>query len=142
RTSRSTRRISARWRGRPAPREVESASLSLPRRRKAFRAAGLLASGSLAVGLLPGRATFSISRVQWFLARGVPGDSGGGRAGFTPASLDRTESKNERRRYCREAEVSTGPADTIRRDAHPGFHARFRPAAPRRVPRSRSGAGE
>jgi hypothetical protein len=70
--------------------------LSLPVEKR-FRPAGLLASGSSAVGLLPGRATGNpISRVQWFLARGVPGDSGGGRAGFSPASLDRTESKNER----------------------------------------------
>src|SRR5713226_3066031 len=55
---------------------------------KAFRPAGLLASGSLAAGLLPERSTdCSIRDVQWFAARGVPGDSGGGRAGFSPASL-------------------------------------------------------
>lgn len=53
----------------------------------ASRTAGLLASGSTALGPLPRRATdFSISHVQWDCAQCVPGYSGGGRAGFSPAS--------------------------------------------------------
>ena len=35
-----------------------------------------------------------IRRVQWIAARGVPGDSGGGRAGFSPASLGRDDDKD------------------------------------------------
>ena len=79
-------------RERPALREFEGASVSCDPVREACRPAGLLASGSSAVGLLPGRATGSspISRVQWIAARGVPGDSGGGRVGISPTSLGRT----------------------------------------------------
>ena len=59
--------------------------------REACRPAGLLASGSSAAGSFPdAQPALPISRVQWIAARGVPGDSGGGRAGFSPASLRRT----------------------------------------------------
>jgi hypothetical protein len=70
--------------------------LSLPRRRKrSVRQVSWLPDLSPS-GSFPDARPLPISRVQWLLARGVPGDSGGGRAGFSPASLDRTESKNER----------------------------------------------
>ena len=51
--------------------------------------AGLLAPGSSAIGPLPGDATGRrpISRLQWDRVRRVPGHSGGGRAGISPASL-------------------------------------------------------
>ena len=78
----------------PAPAGIRRRVLSVPRPR------------SVSSGRSPGfrilrrrapsrtRDRFPIRRVQWFIARGVPGDSGGGRAGFSPASLGQTTQRS------------------------------------------------
>src|SRR3989454_10455643 len=75
---------------------------------QALRPTGLLTSGSHACGLLPRRRTFiSIPCVQWLHARGVPGDSGGGRAGFSPPSPCRTGSKRRKKRHAKRGGAPT-----------------------------------
>src|SRR5262249_14609704 len=98
RTSRSTRReISEGLEKDPAPAGIHRrAHYGAPTEKRFVRQVSWLPDPPLA-GLLPERATVPIRRVQWFRARGVPGDSGGGRAGFTPASLTPNESKIRRR---------------------------------------------
>ncbi len=97
RTSRSIRRISraVREASRASGNSEDAPSLVRPRPRSVssgrspgFRILRLRAPSRTRDRLAP------ISRVQWFAARGVPGDSGGGRAGFSPASLGRTNSKS------------------------------------------------
>src|SRR6266542_4802908 len=62
----------------PAPAGIRRRVLSgTPTEKRFVRQVSWLPDPPLA-GLLPGRATVSIRRVQWFVARGVPGDSGGG----------------------------------------------------------------
>lgn len=85
----------------------------------------------------------SIRRVQWFRARDVPGDSGGGRAGFSPASLTQTSQRSVEgdATYRVRVSRSSGPSRYDRPRAA-GLHARLRPDAPRRVSGGGPGGGK
>src|SRR5262249_59342200 len=84
RTSRSTRReISEGLEKDPAPAGIHRrAHYGAPTQKRFVRQVSWLPDPPLA-GLLPERATVPIRRVQWFRARGVPGDSGGGGGGVS-----------------------------------------------------------
>ncbi len=84
-----------------------------------------------------------ISRIQWIAARGVPGDSGGGRAGFSPASLRRTTQRTKGDNLYRVvSRLQQPPHRMPGKDARPRLHARLRPPPPRRFPGSRARSGQ
>ncbi len=129
---------------RPAPAEIRRRALSRYPDREACRPAGLLASGSSAAGLLPGRATgFPIGRVQWFLPGASPVTVAGAARDFHPLPLAgrikerrraRDDTPSRARRFNRPHGYD--PAQ----DARSRLHARLRPPAPRRFPGGRARA--
>src|SRR5262245_2232624 len=71
----------------PALREFEDASFSrAPSEKRVVRQVSWLPDPPPSGSFPNAQPVFPISRVQWIAARGVPGDSGGGRAGTSTRS--------------------------------------------------------